>query len=170
MGTLDMRLFTPLGPETFQAQPLLFGAKVEGIDGRWIELNDGETYQLEATCFAERNVTIRSNEVTNALVAGSFATTSLLENVTETVAVWVRGTSAYDQLMNLEALEEAFTQPSYRFLKRTGDASEYWTCLPAGYRVNTQREFAHAGISLFVAQVPRRPQVDRVMTAPDEIL
>lgn len=163
-------MFTPVGPEDDgRLTVVTFGAKVEGPDGRWIDLNDRLNYQLEGSSFGERSVTVRTGELTNALVSGSFATAALPENITETVAVWVRGSSSYDVRAKEEALADAFTQVSYRFLKRVGNASEYWICLPASYKIATQREFLHAGISLFTATVPRRPEKDLVLTSADEL-
>lgn len=143
-------------------------AKIETPTG-WLDLQDtGNGYSFEATSFSERAGTFRRQEVAGPFVDGTFVVSAVRENITESVAIYVRGDTHYVMRRRLNALVEAFSQLSYRMLVRFEDAAEYWDCLPADYTVSTQREFLHARLALFKANVPRMPATTTVLASEDE--
>lgn len=148
---------------------LSVSAKLETASG-WVDLDDPVTgYELEATSFADKTSTLRKTEVSSRYVAGTFVVAAVRENITETVAVWVSGDTHVAFDARLAALEDAFSQLSYRMMVRFDDSARYWTCMPADYSVNTQREYRHARTGLIKASVPRLPAEEFVIASADEL-
>jgi hypothetical protein len=143
--------------------------KVAGPGG-WISLEDDQYYALHADSFSSAGTSWRKIDVNAPWLEGSYTVGAVRENVTETVAVWVRGETHYVWRCNMAALEEAFTQVNYMLMKRIEDLVEYWTCpSPADFTIETQREFVHARIGVFRAQVIRLPRVTIVPASADEV-
>lgn len=123
----------------------------------WLDLNDHFGYELEADTMNNRQVTHRKQEVQNPYVPGTFVVSSVPDNVIETVSVWVRGQNHYEMGKNIEVLEYAFSQLQYYMQWVVENHMVTWFCQVADYQVNTQREYRHARLAKFVAQVPRYP-------------
>ena len=141
-------------------------ARISAPSG-WIDLNYSP-YRLEASTFGERSVSWRKREVSSEFVEGTFVVSAVRENVTETLAVWVKGESEFDLQTNLDKLCGALEQLSYRLMQRHGNSAVYYDCTVADYTVTESREFKHAGIALVRASVPRHPQAEHVYAAVDE--
>ena len=147
---------------------LRLGARITSSSG-WLDLNDGETYQLEASSFADRAVSWRKREVQSDYVEGTFVTNAVRENVVEALSVWVRADTYYELEKARERLEDALCQLTFRIAFRTTDATRYWDCTVADYTVATQREFMHSRLCLVKAQVPRHPTEQLVITSADDL-
>lgn len=135
----------------------------------WLDLDDPLAgYTVHGDSFATRTVSYRTRAVSNEFIEGSFAVTSVRENVNEVLAVRVSGNTTYEFRNRVQKLTDALEQLSYQIMMRIEDATEYWTCQPAGYAIETQREFYHARIGVVRATVPRLPAVILVQATGDE--
>jgi hypothetical protein len=141
--------------------------RILGANG-WIDLEDGHHYAIHGESFAERQQTYRRREINSPWAEGSYPVNAVRENTTETLVVWVKGTSHYEWRVYLDRLTAALEQLSYRIMVRFGDMADYWDCFPADYSVQTQREFIHAKLGVVRAQVPRHPANQMVVAAGDE--
>lgn len=158
----------PLEHQFEGQRPLSIGARITTPTG-WLDLNDRTSYQLEASSFGDRAVSWRKREVASDYVEGSFLVNAVRDNITEKLAVWVRGETHYDLARNRERLEEALCQLTYRLSFRTSDVTRYWEATVADYSVNTQREFLHSCIALVSATIPRHPVEEIVSTSADDL-
>lgn len=148
-------------PMPWKGEPssdLLVRARVSTSQG-WLDVNDHYGYELEADTLNNRQVSHRKQEVQHPYVPGTFVVSSVAENVTETVSIWVRGQSHYEMGQRIAALEDAFSQLQYYMEWIVENHLTTWFCQVADYQINTQREYRHARVAKFVAQVPRYPTV-----------
>lgn len=141
--------------------------KVQAATG-WFDLEDGAHYSVHADSLASKSVSYRQRTVENDFVEGSFIATSVRENITETLAFWVSGSSHYEWRTYVDKLTDALEQLSYLVMVRIEDMAEYWTCSPAQWTVETQREFIHARMGVVRASIPRLPTALVVPATGDE--
>jgi hypothetical protein len=92
-------------------------------------------------------------------VEGTYVNDAVRENVTETVAIYVYGTTPYQLQTRVKALTDAFSQIRYAMRFRSGDLLETWDCGVADYVVQTPQEMINATRAVVKASVPRRPTV-----------
>ena len=148
----DIKPWDDSGSDT----PLIVRASVSSPTG-WIDLNDHERYELEATSRNNRSVKFRRQEVTSPYLPGTWLINAVPDMISEVVSVWVRGTSHFDLTRNVSALEDAFSQLSFTIRWATDDSYEEWMCQLSDYTIATQREYQHARVAKFTAEVPRYP-------------
>lgn len=123
-----------------------------------IELEDpAGGYSLHKDTYTQAAHTFRKQEITSEWTEGTFYGRAVEDNVTETVAVWVNGTSQFDFQAKVEAVLAGFRQLQYQMVKTIGDARWTWQCFVADFSIETSQEFLFATTGLIRAQVPRLP-------------
>lgn len=142
--------------------------KIETATG-WLDLADGALFDLEATTFDSQSVTWRKQEATSPWVEGSFVTSAVREDVTENLSVYVYGESRSEHMRMRKALTDALGQLTYRILVRVEETAVYWDCEPADYSITTSREFLHATMCVVKAQIPRKPELETLLAASEEL-
>lgn len=128
--------------------------------GGWLELEDpGNGYSLGKDTFSSRSITHKKVEIDSPWLEGSFVNRAYRNNVIETVAVYVSGSSAETFLQRMRALEDLFSRPQYNMQIRIESRTELWRCQSADMTIETSQELMVAKSALVRAQVPRMPQV-----------
>lgn len=165
-----MTRLLPFAPVTRRSpsRRLDISCKIETPTG-WVELNDGRRYVLEASSFGERSVSWRRSEATSTFVEGSYVTSAVRENITETLAVWVLGSDRLEHTLARRRLTEALEQMTWRLMVRVEDVSTFWTCFASDYTVSAARELTHARRALVTAKVARLPGEETVLATGDEV-
>lgn len=124
----------------------------------WIELEDPENgYELERGSFATRSVSHRSNIVNSEWVAGSYASRSVRDNITEDVSFYVGGATTFECRTRMQAVLEGFEALTYQAIMRIEDYQETWTCIPADYTLESDQPLIAATLVLVRAKIPRHP-------------
>jgi hypothetical protein len=124
-----------------------------------MEINDGQIYRLADSTGATRNVQWRKQTIASWYTHGEFVVNAVLDNVQETVAVYVYGSDSTDLRASVERLTEAFSQFEYSLTWDTGGDSYTWRCFVSDFTVDTRREFQHATMALVTFAVPRYPAI-----------
>lgn len=124
-----------------------------------LDLNNPGVYKLHSEALGEKQVQHRKQVAKNPYVEGEYVVSSVRENVTEPVAVWVYGSTESLLRARITALTDAFDQIQYQLVFRHEDSTETWTCQTADYTITRGYELRHAKHALIRAQVPRRPTV-----------
>lgn len=163
------KLDPPPWRESGQNEYLMVRAWVSTSTG-WLDLNNHNGFEIDGDSLGNRQVTHRRQEVSSPYLPGSWVVNSVPEMVTETVGVWVRGSSHAEMYFRLAALQDAFTQPTFFMSWQVEDHQETWVCNLSDYSINTQREFLHSRTARFVAQVPRYPYAPQEQVIPSESL
>lgn len=122
----------------------------------WLELNDGP-YRLGADSFAQSQLQMRRNEVTNPYASGKYTTSSVKDSYTESISVYVYGNSWPELRARIDEIVEAFTQNSYRMSVRFEQSVTEWRCNSADVSVQMQKELAHARMATVTASFSRMP-------------
>lgn len=164
--------FTPWPYEdgaTVRADGLDISCKIEGADGVWFDLEDGEHYVIHGDSFTEYSQTYRTRSVNSEWIEGSFPVSSVRESVTEQLVVMVRGQTQGELRLYQQKLTDAIEQLSWQLMVRFDEVAEYWQCSAADYAVQTQREYRHARLSIVRATVPRLPAKLLVDATSDEV-
>src|SRR5213075_2041152 len=93
-------------------------ARIETPSG-WVYLDDPiNGYELHADTRKDFQVTHRKQTTNNSWTEGDFDITSVRGDITETVAVWITGSTQFEFDARLETLEAAFNQLAYRLMWR----------------------------------------------------
>lgn len=135
----------------------------------WVDLSDDQSYAIEASSFGDSTVSWRKQETSNTWVEGSYVSSAVREDVTESLAVWVYGENRYEHEMLKQKLTDALGQLQYRIMLRREEAVVYWLCEPADYTVTSGHEMQHARLALVKASISRKPDVEVVVAALDEM-
>lgn len=130
----------------------------------WVSLEDEAAgYELEKTSFSDRTITAKQHSVGDDLVwlRGSVVLASAPGNVTETLAVWVTGTDAFDFDTKVADLTRWLTeQVTFQIRRTIGNSRQTWTCFASTQvRISTQQEYMVATTGLVTATITRLPDV-----------
>jgi len=132
---------------------------------RWLLVNDGIVYKLAKGSFENSAVQFRRDEVTNSFLEGKYTINALRENVTETLAVYVHGSTHMEVMDAVKSLTDALSQIGFVIEVSIGNLIKSWNCYASDYTVNISHELLHAKMALVTAQVTRDP----VETITEEI-
>lgn len=150
------------------AQPgvLDFGVTITTPAAGILVLEDSVNgYEVHKDSFGQRATTLRKQEISSSYVEGSFVTQAVRENVTETLAVWVSGSTDAIVDDRVAALISCLSQLQYRIAVRFGTRTETLLCQPADYVIEFPAEQRFSKLALVRAQIPRSPTTTKV-TAP----
>lgn len=136
----------------------------------WLNLQDPSGgYELEVSTVGERAVAHRKVEASSGWMEGSYYTRTVRENVTETLAVYVFGSSAADYDAKEKALTDAFDQLSFQVIMSVGNSQKIWDCWVSDYTITTSRDHRFYKMGLVNAQVPRMPTVKTRTITPGSL-
>lgn len=116
-------------------------------------------YWLHKDSFASKGVSFRKLDLEGDYVEGADVLRAVPGNVTETLAVFVKGETNYELLTRVKVLTDAFHQLQFTITRVTGNAQEVWSCRTSQYSIETEQAFQHATLAIVRAQVPRLPSV-----------
>lgn len=133
--------------------------------GRWLIVNDGQTYRVAKGSFENSAVQFRRDDVTNAFLEGKYTINALRENVTETLAVYVYGSTHAEVMSAVKSLTDAVSQIRFYMEINIGNVVKGWNCYASDYTVNITHELLHAKMALVNVQIVRDP----VETITEEI-
>lgn len=124
-----------------------------------IQLEQNGVYKLEKSTRNTRSVSHRKVEATNPFVEGSFTVSSVRENITEQVSIYVYATTTTELRTRINAVTAALDQIRYSLAFTTDGDTETWTCMAADYTVEASHEQQHAYMANIKATIPRLPKV-----------
>lgn len=127
--------------------------------GFWIDLNDKLNYDVGSEFLTTSSVSWRKVQVTSPVTEGSYTVHAVREMVTENVPIKVRGANRFEMELNLKRLEELFSRLDFRLRLEFNDYRETWSCQTAEYAMERGHVYAHNGMAIFTASVPRFPTV-----------
>jgi hypothetical protein len=127
--------------------------------GWWVDLNDKLNYEVGGEFMSNTAITWRKVQVSSPVTEGSYTVHAVREMVPENVQIYVRGPNRFEMEMNLKRLEELFSRLDYRIRLEFNDYRETWSCQTADYTYERSRVYAHNGMAVFTATVPRFPTV-----------
>ena len=126
----------------------------------WLDLDDAAGgYEAHKDTRAGQSVTWRKQEIESPYVEGTFVNEAVRENVSEALAIYVRGGSPFELRQRVTALTDALSQLQYEVRMVEGNAQETWDCSVADYTIETPQEMINSTMALVRATVPRRPTV-----------
>lgn len=142
---------------------LIVTARIQGPSG-WIDLEDEENgYSLHDDFASSRGTTQRRTNTQGEWVEGTFTVRSVRESVTESVAVWVEGTTPFELAEKVQALTDALDQLAFGMEVTFGDSKETWQITqPADYTEAYDKAYRFATLCLVRATVSRLPTLTRV--------
>jgi hypothetical protein len=123
----------------------------------WLELNDGQDLILAKETFSEATVGKRKTEAVNPYLEGKHTVASLRDEVVETVAIYVYGSTHFATSVMIRTITDAFDQPDYRIIFGVEDSWTVWWCGSANYRIDSSQELLHAKMAKVTIEVPRHP-------------
>lgn len=139
------------------SEPLLNLSVVVSVPAGTLELNDRVTYRIADGSFAEQSVSKRRQEASNPFLEGAFTVNALRENVTETLKVYVYGTTHAEFAAAMNALKAAFDQARFTVTKTVEGSAVVWSCFSSDYRMSTPREFVHSKMGTLEVSLVRHP-------------
>lgn len=116
-------------------------------------------YWLHADTFNQSVGAHRNTTVANRWVEGTYAVSTVRDNTTESVVVYVRGATQGQYRARMEALKAVFDQPSFTGIKTIGSSIEQWDCMVSDYTEESQQEYIHRTMGDLRVSLQRRPQV-----------
>lgn len=126
-----------------------------------LNLNDGTAYAVAGDSTREQ-VAVSYNQVTatNPTMAGQYLVHSVPQMVSETVKIWVYGTSQVQVQQRYQALKTAFENWAYQLHWTFADYSETWNC-NAVTQLNSEMgaSMLHNYMAAVTLTVPRFPAV-----------
>lgn len=125
----------------------------------WISLSDGLRFYMSAEDYGEKAQVLRRITASSPFYDGTYLVHSTRENVTESVSVYVMGSSQNQVTENIALLEELINQRRFSVRIQVGDHRETWTCQPADYTISRGHILMHGGRALVRMQIPRLPDV-----------
>jgi hypothetical protein len=125
------------------------------------DLNDGTDYKVSAQD-TRQSIERTYNQITatSVALAGEYLVHSVPEMVSETVQLWVYGTTQTQVFARYQALITAFENPTYQLAWTFADYSEHWNCNAAKQIVaNISQTMLHNYLAQVSVSVPRFPTV-----------
>jgi hypothetical protein len=129
---------------------------------RWINLNDGEKFKINAE--ATRDTTAKSwRKVTadSPVLGGNYLIHAVPDMVTENISIWVYGADQTDLNDNLWFAVDLFEQFDFRVRWTLNEYREYWRCQLAEVSMARGQVWTHNQMAQVAFAVPRYPEVAR---------
>lgn len=125
----------------------------------WISLNDHVSYRVSGDTFSDRSQTRRRQTVNSVFYDGTYETHSVLENIQETVGVYILGSDQNVVTEGILALEDYFGQSVYNLRVSQDNHRETWLCQPAEWTTDRAQVNAHNIRATMKFAIPRFPKV-----------
>jgi len=129
---------------------------------RWLNLNDGERYKIDAE--QTRDTSAKSwRKVTaeSPILGGNYLVHAVPEMVAEQISIWVYGTTQTEVSDNLFTLTELFEQYAYRIRWTFDEYRETWRCQLADASMSRGQIWTHNLMAKASFTVPRYPELTR---------
>ncbi len=127
---------------------------------RWVNINNGETYKVSGDGTRETtSKTWRKVTADSPILGGNYLIHAVPEMVSETVGVWVYGTTQTEVNDNLFSLTELFEQYDYRIRWTFDEYREYWRCQLADATTARGQVWTHSLMAKADFSIPRYPDV-----------
>jgi len=129
---------------------------------RWVNLNDGLTYQICAE--GTRDSTQKSWRKTTAespILGGNYLIHAVPDMISEQVGVWIYGGTQTEVSDNLFTLLGLFEQYDFRIRWTFDEYREYWRCQLSETQISRGQVWTHNLMAQVTATVPRYPDVSR---------
>lgn len=132
---------------------------IEVHDGiSFLDLNDRYVYRATPESLVATSQARNRTTVTSSMYDGEWEVHSTLGNVTETIAVYVRGASQAIIKENINRVIDAFSQSLYQVRVTLDDDVTYWRCFPAEYSIDRSHVYMHNKMAVVRLQIPRFPK------------
>jgi hypothetical protein len=129
---------------------------------RWVNLNDGEVYIINADQTRETSAkSWRKVTAESPVLGGNYLIHAVPDMITEQIGVWVHGMSQSEVADNLFGLVRLFEQYDYRLRWTTDDYREVWRCQLADASMSRGHVWTHNLMAAAAFAVPRYPDVSR---------
>lgn len=145
------------------AKPGLHYLAVEiSYGSRWINLNDGERFRINADQTRSATAkTWRKTLATSPVLGGDYLIHAVPEMVVENVGLWVYGDTQTDLADNYWGVQEMFEQWDYRIRWTFDEYREYWRCQLADSTGDRGQVWTHNQMASMSFSVPRYPNIER---------
>jgi hypothetical protein len=127
---------------------------------RWVNLNDGEVYKIAGDSTRDSTQkTWRKVVAESPILGGNYLIHAVPEMISETIGVWVYGTTQTEVSDNLFNLTELFEQYSYQIRWTFDEYREYWLCQLADATTARGQVWTHSLMARAEFSIPRYPDV-----------
>lgn len=133
-------------------------AAVSTPGGGTLDINDGTSYRIAGPSILGGTVTWDRKTVSSPDVDGDFTIHRRRPNVTDMLAIYVKGTTTADLMAKIKTLANAFSQDRYTLAINIGAAANQWDCEAADYSVELDTAHVHALYARVTFNIPRRPE------------
>jgi hypothetical protein len=131
--------------------------EIQQSNNTWLNVNDGTVYKINKASFENSAVTFRRDEVTNAFIEGKFLVNALRDNVVETLAIYVYGTTSAAVKSATDAVTNAVSQVNFMVRVTLDNSQKLWECFSSDYTINVPKEFLINKQALVTVQLHRLP-------------
>jgi hypothetical protein len=158
-GTGSGAVVTPGGgvPSVSSSQSLALSVRLYVGPSTYIELNDNSTYRIADGSFENQAVTHRRKTAMSPYVEGTYVVSSLRENVTEQMNVYVMGKTSYATRSALTTLQTALEQPMFTIVRTINNWQTVWTCFASDYSMYSSKPLMMASMVRVDIQLQRSP-------------
>lgn len=159
-GTTGSTVVTPGGSGSTNVsskQSLALSVKLYVSSSSYIELNDNSTYRIADGSFESQAITHRRKTAASPYVEGTYVVSSLRENVTEQLNVYVMGASSYATRSALTTLQTALEQPIFTLVRTVNNWQTVWTCYSSDYSMFSSKPLMMANMVRVDIQLQRSP-------------
>lgn len=123
----------------------------------YLELNNKTEYTVANGSFENQAVQHRRKTATSPFVEGEYVVSSLRNNVTEQLNVYVNGATQYASRLSLKSLQAALEQPSFTVVRTVDNWKTTWSCYASDYTMQASKPLIHAKMVLVQIQLLRDP-------------
>ena len=125
----------------------------------WISLTDHRRFYMSSEDFGDKSQSLRRITAQSPYYEGTYLVHAVRENVTETISVYVLGSSQNQVTENILLLEELVSQFSFRVRLTLDDHVETWKCQQADYTIQRGHVLMHNGRAMMRLSINRLPDV-----------
>ena len=122
----------------------------------FIDLNTSP-YRIADGSFAQQSVQHRRKTASSPFLEGEYVVSSLRQNVTEQLSVYVSGVSQYATQTAVVALQNGLEQTQFTVVKRLNNMQTTWSCYASDYTMQSNRALTNANLIQVQIQLIRDP-------------
>jgi hypothetical protein len=138
-------------------QSLALSVRLYVSSTSYLELNDNSTYRIADGSFENQAITHRRKTAASPYVEGTYVVSSLRDNVTEQLNVYVMGASTYATRSALATLQSALEQPIFTLVRVVNNWQTVWTCYSSDYSMYSSKPLMMANMVRMDIQLQRSP-------------
>lgn len=122
-----------------------------------LDINDGTSYRIAGPSILGGTVQWDRKTVSSPDVEGDFTTHRRRTNVSDMLAVYVKGSTTLDLMTKIKTLTDAFSQDRFTLAINIGTSANQWDCEAADYSVELDTAHVNALYARVTFNIPRRP-------------